>query len=98
MGIPEQPTYILKYTTLTITAIASPNTRLNARRDLHVTTEEDSSVRKTAKGWREINEEGSDLFIVEVDGVRIYELLFADALDLANTAQENLSQRKSKLQ
>lgn len=93
----ESPTYILKYTTHTITAIASPNTQLNVPHDLHVTTLDDTSVQKVAKGWRTISKEDGDQFIVEIDGdhdTRFY-VPFADALARANQEQKIHSKRKT---
>jgi hypothetical protein len=89
-----EPTYILKYTTKTITAIASPNAQKDVPYEVDITTTEDSLVQKTAKGWRTISEENGDLFIVEVvPGVPSsrFELPFAHAEKFANEAQEKLS-------
>lgn len=99
MTIPERQTYVLKYTPQTITAIARAERAGKAHRnvphDVHVTTDKDSSVQSIAKGWRAISG-NDDMFIVEVEpGVQSsqFKLQFALAVNFANNAQKQLSQR-----
>lgn len=101
MRTSESPTYVLKYTPQTITAIAraenAGEAHQNVQYDVHVTTDEDSSVQQTAKGWRTICKDDGDLFIVEVEsGVPSsqFELPFAHAVSFADNAQKELAQRR----
>ncbi|WP_139220111.1 hypothetical protein [Collimonas sp. OK412] len=64
--------------------------------DVHVTTIEDSSIQKAAKGWRTVTQEEGDLFIVEVDpGVPSsqFELPFSQVDFFADEQQKRISQR-----
>lgn len=91
MGINDQFTYILKYTSRTQTAIASSKTQMSTRFALDVTTVEDTSVEKRAEGWRVESEEDGDLFVVEVssgNGNERFELPFWHAEYFAGNAQK----------
>lgn len=98
MKIPEEPTYVLKYTPRTLTAIAwaekAGQSGQNVQYDVDVTTDEDSSVQSRAKGWRTISKDEGDRFIVEVEpGVpgSQFDLSFCHAVNSADEAQRNLS-------
>ncbi|KAA0072907.1 hypothetical protein CIW54_28080 (plasmid) [Paraburkholderia sp. T12-10] len=96
MNIRENSTYVLKYTPRTLTAIAraekAGQAGQNVQYDVDVTTEEDSSVQKPAKGWRTISKDEGDRFIVEVEpGVPggQFDLPFHHAVNFADEAQKN---------
>lgn len=92
-----EPTYILKYTPFTITAIESANRKKDVKYDVHITTTKDSSVQQLAKGWRTGSEEYGDSFIVEVEsGVPSsrFDLPFAHAVTFADSAQNEISQQR----
>jgi hypothetical protein len=98
MKIPAKPTYILEYTPRTLTAIARAEKACqagqNIQHDVDVTTDEDRSVHKPAKGWRTISKDEGDRFIVEVEpGVPSsqFDLPFYHAVNFADEAQKNLS-------
>jgi hypothetical protein len=100
METSQHQTFILKYTPKTLTAIARAasldNSNLNIQYDVHVTTIEDSSIQKAAKGWRTVTQEEGDLFIVEVDpGVPSsqFELPFSQVDFFADEQQKRISQR-----
>jgi hypothetical protein len=104
MGTSQHQIFILKYTPKTLTAIAkaesSGKSQLNIQYDVHVTSIENSSIQKAAKGWRAVTPEEGDLFIVEVEpGVPSsqFELPFFQAIFFADEQQEKNSQRDTSI-